>query len=199
MISSRSILSLALTLVAFPVFATCPTGADLATGIVFEDQDGNVETFRAAANATVQMDGVGSDGYTYRSILGKGVHVVQLSDTENGSILPDSIINTSYPMNVASLPVPTASSQWSVKTVINAFGDIYEEVQTQRWGGEIDFVVGACSFRGIPGKVRYSSDGFQIDEEIMFLPDLGMSLLMSYDDSESDKDTFVYIEARTLQ
>ena len=40
---------------------------------------------------------------------------------------------------------------------------------------------------------------FQIDEEIMFLPDLGMSLLMSYDDSESDKDTFVYIEARTLQ
>jgi len=196
---SRLICAAALGLLSTPALAVCPTGADLSTGIVFVDTEGNIETFTAAANDTVQQDGLTPDGFNYRTILGKGVHVIQLSDTENGVPLPDSIINTSYPMNVTDLPIPTANSQWSVKTIVNAYGDIYEELQAQRWGAEITYTVGTCTFRGIPGKIRYDSDGSRIDEEVMFLPDLGMSLLLSYANDGGPKDTYTFAEARTVQ
>ena len=195
----KPLLAAALTLFAVPALAECPTGADLRTGITFVDDYGNVETFRAGANGTVRMDGMEPDGYTYGSILGKGVHIVQLFDTENGAIIRDSMINTSYPVPVSSLPVPGANQSWTVETVINSYGDIYAEEQSQRWGAEMTFTVGTCSFRGIPGKIRYVSEGFRIDEEIMFLPDLGMSLLLSYDDTEGPKDSFSYVSVRPAQ
>ncbi|SLN40619.1 hypothetical protein [Pseudooctadecabacter jejudonensis] len=192
-------LTLLATLAATPAWATCPTGADLATGITFTSDAGDRDTFTSIGNGVVQIDGVATDGFTYRTLLGQGVHVLQLSDTENGQPISDSVVSTSYPMAARDLPIPTAQSRWDVDTIINGYGDIYAEAQSQTWGQPITFRVGDCAFDALPGKIRYESDGFTVNEEVIYLPELSMSLLISYEDDGAPKDTWTYIDVEVAR
>lgn len=192
-------LAFAAALCASPALADCPTGADLATGIVFETDIGDTDVFTDAGGGVVQIDSVTPDGYGYRTLLAQGVHLLQLSDTEDGQIVSGSLVNTSYPGVPSDLPVPTPGSTWEVETMINSYGDIYAETQIQAWGDMIDFTVGDCTFDGIPGKIRYESDGYSVNEGIMFLPALGMSLLLTYDDDEGPREEFNYTAVRAAE
>lgn len=189
-------LACVVTIVASPALADCPTGADLANGITFVTDRDETDTFTELGRGVVQIENHLDDGIVFRTLLAQGVHVLQLSDVENGRVVPDSILNTAYPLPAVELPVPEPLSQWSVDTTINAYGDIYRETQTQVWGQTMTYVVGECAFTGIPGKIKYESDGLTIDEEVMFLPDLGLSLLLSYDDNEFPQETYSYVSVR---
>ncbi|WP_375280806.1 hypothetical protein [Pseudooctadecabacter sp.] len=187
------------TLIASPAFAQCPTGADLANGIVFTTDLGDVETFTQRPNGIVQIDALSSEGAVYRTLLGQGVHVLQLSDLEDGNVLPDSIVSTSYPMAASALPVPQPGDNWTVDTMINAYGDIYPETQTQTWGQQTTYTVGDCTFDAVPAKFRYDSDGFTINEDIIYFPTLGLSLLVGYQDTDIPREVYTYVDVAAAQ
>lgn len=186
-------------LIATPALADCPTGADLATGIRVIDDAGANSVFRAVSPGVVQQDGAYDDGYAFRTMLAHGTHILQLSDMENGAVLPDSVVNTAYPTAANTLPVPTPNSEWNVLTTIRGYGDIYAEQQTQDWGRTFTLTVGACSFDAIPGKIRYTSEGFRVDEGLYYLPELGIALLHSYDDAESEPETYEILSIQKAQ
>lgn len=180
-------------LTATPALADCATGADLSTGIRMIEGDGTTYILTAQSNGVVRQDAFYSDGYVSRNLLGHGVHVLQLADVEDGAMVPDSILNTAYPMAVADMFVPTSSSNWSAETTINAFGYIYAETQSQTWGEAFDMTLGDCTYTALPGKIKYASDGLTIDEGVYYFPDLGVSFLHAYDDNESDPDQFTLL------
>ncbi|WP_296420313.1 hypothetical protein [Pseudooctadecabacter sp.] len=186
-------------LAASPVLADCPTGADLESGIVFTTDTGETDTYTSRPNGIVQIDALSPENVTYRTLLGKGIHVLQLSDLENGQVLSDSIVSTSYPMAAAELPVPEPGTRWRVDTMINAYGDIYPETQTQTYGQMTAYTVGDCTFDAIPAKFRYESDGFTINEDIIYLPDLGLSLLVAYEDTDAPREDYAYVAVTVAQ
>lgn len=189
---------LALLLLSTPALADCPDAGDLASGIQVGEDDGTVHIFRDLGNGVVEQTGTYTDGYTFRTLLAQGVHVLQLSDTENGKVIPDSIANTAYPDNAADLPVPAAGMTWQVNTTINAYGDIYAEEQSQVWGQPTSLSVGACTFNALPGKITYVSDGDVIVESLYFLPDAGFALLVGYDDTGGDPSVYTYTSIAPL-
>lgn len=187
------------TLIASPAFAQCPTGADLDRGIVFTSDLGDVETYTQQPNGIVQIDALSDDGIIYRTLLGQGVHVLQLSDLEDGAVLPDSIVSTSYPMAANALPVPKPRDTWTVETMINAYGDIYAETQTQTYGTLTTYKVGDCTYDAVPAKFRYDSDGFTILEDIIYFPTLGLSLLVGYQDTDNPREAYAYVDVAKAQ
>jgi len=185
-------------LTAAPAWANCPTGTDLATGIRIIEDDGTRQVYRSTQNGVVQLD-IRSSKNTFRNLLAQGTHLLQLSELEDGRVIPGSIVNTSYPAAPESLPVPTPSSQWTVETIVRGYGDIYAEIQTQTWGRLIEYTIGSCSYDVIPGKVRYASDGFTIDEGIYYFPELGIGLLHLIDDSESAPETYTFVQSEAVR
>lgn len=186
-------------LFAAPVWADCPVGSDLETGIIFTSEIGEREVFTAQANGVVQQDIAGQSNTTYRTLLGQGVHVIQFSDLTDGTLNFDSIVNTAYPVNASDLPIPEPGARFDFDTTVNAYGDFYAETQTQRWGNPISYTTGSCTFTALPGKIQYTSDGFIITEDVLYLPDLGLSLLVGYQDSESDKEIYRYVNAEAAR
>lgn len=182
---------------ALPALA-CPTGADLTNGIRVTEGDGTTNDFRSLRSGVVQQDGRATDGYTYRTLLGQGVHILQLADTENGALIQDTVYSTAYPTSPGDLPIPTPGSRWEVDTSIRSVDEIYAEAQTQAWGNVVPFTIGDCTYDAIPGKVDYISDGFHIKETLMFMPDLGFALLMVYEDVGYDVTTFTYADIAPL-
>lgn len=186
-------LMIAALMAATPALADCPTGADLATGIRITETDGTVQVYQQAGPGVVQVDLTWPDGSRSRNLLARGTHVLQLADIENGSLLPDSIVNTAYPVGAADLPLPTPNGRWDVQTTVRGYGEIYREDQSQRWGPLAKFTIGACSYAVLDGKVTYTSDDdFVITEGIYYFTDLGIGLLYSYDDTETDPDTYTF-------
>lgn len=194
----KPIVLLALTL-GTPALADCPTRADLATGITVTEDDGTAHVFRDLGNGLVEQTGTYSDGYTFRNLLGQGVHVVQLADVEDGRIVPDSILNTAYPARATDLPIPYAGLQWGIDTTVRGFGEIYAERQEQVWGAQITMTIGDCALIALPGKISYASQEGVILETVYYLPQQGMSLLMSYRDPDGTIDEFTYVSLGIAQ
>ena len=190
---------IALSLILCPAvaMAECPTGTDLDAGIAMRDSDGYAYVFRRQSDDVVVQQGTGPDGYQFRNLLGQGSHVLQLADWENGAIVTDSIINYSYPMPPAEMPVPAPGLTWQVQTTINSYGEFYTEAQSQVWGQPGSLIIGSCSYEVIPGQITYKSELDTIREQISFLPDLGIGLLVAYSDGSGydDQFTFISIEA----
>ncbi|MDB4214069.1 hypothetical protein N9741_04330 [Octadecabacter sp.] len=181
-----------------PAFAQCPVGADLQNGIRAIESDGVSHVYTAQRNGIVEVEINSSDGYVSRNLLAQGNHLLQLADVENGMLVPSSITNYSYSTPPATLPVPSANAVWNTQTIVREGLEIYREIQTQTWGATFDLTIGACTYDAIPGKLRYEREDYSIDEGVYFIPELGFSLLYSYNDDQStepDIYTIVLIEA----
>ena len=184
------------TCLATPVLADCPVASDLKTGIELRDDDGYVSVYRQSGPFVVMQEGAAPDGYRFQNLLGQGTHVLQLADVENGSLVRDSIINVSYGMQPAEMPVPEEGLNWQVGTMVNAYGETYRENQSQRWGTAQTLRIAECEYRVIPGRLTYKSDGDTIREEVLYVTELGIGLLTSYSDGTGYEDSFAFVSIR---
>lgn len=182
-----------------PAWATCPVGADLQGGIRVVEGEGAIHIYTPQRNGIVQMETTYSDGYVSRNLLAQGNHVLQLADVEDGMLVPDSILNVGYSTPPATLPVPSPNSVWNTQTIVRGFGDIYREIQTQTWGDTFNLTIGDCTYEAIEGKLRYQSDDETIDEGVYFIPELGFSLLHSYDDTAGEPDVFTFVRIEAVK
>ena len=185
---------------ASPALAECPRTGDLATGIRAMMSDGTYEDYRDLGPGLVEMIGTYEDGYVARNLLGQGVYVVELSDLEDGKIVPDSRTTYSYPVDVAELPIPQPGARWTGETAGRDYEGFFAETQSHTWGAMTRATYGACSYDLIVGRFAYSGDGYSYKEEIHYLPELGIGLLASYaDDIESEADVYTYVGIEKLK
>ncbi|MDX8347088.1 hypothetical protein SLH49_03730 [Cognatiyoonia sp. IB215446] len=182
-------------LFASTAIADCPTGADRATGIRATLSDGSVEEYRDLSPGLVELIARYEDGYTARNILGQGVYVVELSDLEDGQIVPTSRITSAYPMSAEKMPIPKPDTDWQVKVAMRDSDGFFQEEQTHRWGALTKVTYTDCTYDMIPGELTYQGDGYSYFEEIHYLPALGLGLLVSYaTDDGAPPDVFDYTE-----
>jgi hypothetical protein len=136
--NTLKILTLLTCVVATPILADCPIGADLTTGIRVTETNGTTQTYTSLLNGIAQVDITFSDGAQSRNLLAQGTYVLQLADVENGAIVPSSIFATTYPQPAIDLPIPSAGSVWTVDTTTLNRDETYAETQSQKWGGTFE-------------------------------------------------------------
>ena len=179
-----------LALIASPAWADCPVSADLAGGIRMEQSDGVVEVYRQFKPDIVEVISDFQDGYISRTLLGRGVYVLELSDIVSGNIDPDSRSTFAFPVATAELPLPAAGATWDVQTAARDSYDIWSETISITWGDLTKVNYGACSYDMIPGTFAYRSDTYDHNEVIHYLPELGLGVLYSYVDDDMDAPDF---------
>lgn len=177
---------------ATSAFADCPTGADRAKGIRAILSDGSVEEYRDLRPGVVELIARYEDGYTARNLLGQGTYVIELADFEDGQIVPTSRITSSYPMSADEMPLPKPGSEWTVKVAMRDADGFFQEQQTHRWGEQTKATYQNCSYDMIPGQLSYAGEGYNYQEEIHYLPELGLGLLVAYSDGDAPEDRFTY-------
>lgn len=190
---------LAACLIATPVLAECPKAADLSIGIKATLTDGSVEEYRAAGSGLVEHIVRYDDGYTARNLLGQGVYVIELAEQENGQIVPSSRTTTSYPMNADAMPIPKAGAAWRVTVGMRDADGFFKEEQRYSWGELIQTTYQDCTFDTVAGEIVYSGDGYTYREEIHYLPQLGVGLLMSYTSDDGTHEAFSYETIETMR
>lgn len=195
----------AATLVLLPVaaFADCPVAADLETGIEIRYADDSSEIYRLLREDVVLVaEGVADP--TWRNLLARGVFLLQLASLEEGRVDLAYTTNITYPVPLAELPLPTPGGTATYETLTNDanFATISTETQTHSYGEETTLAIGGCSYGMILMEVTYSGAGEWATtyiEEIGYLPDLGIGVLLSFrEDGEDEPDTFEPVLIRAV-
>jgi len=176
----------------------CPTADDLDSGIRFTLATGETEIFRRHESGLIEgLFDVGS-GEVLRNLLGKGVYLLEASVLKDGVIDPASRLTYSYPLPPDSLPLPQPGGGWSVSVTLLEGTALSTEAQDYRFGAATVQGFGACSYAMIPITVRYPGvEGGQRDV-VHYLPDLGISYLAEYHDSETN-DIYVYTQIEAMR
>lgn len=182
------ILSLAAAVTGGTADAACPTAADLVTGVRVTETDETVHDFRLLGTGEV-LETIRFDGETdsVGNLLALGVYVVGLNVTTNGLPSPREAIIFAYAPSVENLPLPADGLKQTLTTTVS---DSYEdspftEIQTHVWRADSPLTIGDCVYERITGEVTYTGNDSHL-EEIAWLPDLGLGLLLRYSDSASD-------------
>lgn len=191
---------LLLCFLATPALAVCPVPGDRATGIRATLSDGSYEDYRDLRPGLVELIGNYADGYVARNLLGQGIYVVELSDLEDGKIVPDTRTTYTYPVDLTALPIPEPGTRWVGETGGRDYDGFFAETQSHSWGALTRATYGTCSYDLLVGRFDYSGDGYSYKEEIHYLPELGIGLLASYaDDSEDGPEVYTYVSIEKLQ
>ena len=161
--------------------ATCPTTADLGTGISIFYSDGSQETYVAVRDDLVRME-YAYDG-TVEAVmdLALGVFVLSHMEVRNGTPDPSSRLTTSFPGGMGTLPAPAAGDRWARTSVVLDSSGPFEEEVTVAWGVPREVTVGSCTY----GEPYY--------EGITYLPDLGFGFVGWYEDA-SGRSTYAVTE-----
>ncbi|MGJ8609916.1 MAG: hypothetical protein ACSHWY_02405 [Octadecabacter sp.] len=175
--------------------ANCPT-ADMLNGggIRFTQSNGDQEIHRLAQNGAIAQE-ISYGEYSSLNYLAYGVHVLQLSDLENGRIVPESIWQFSFPMQISELPEPVAGGTWRVNTSAIFEGEAIRETIVHRWGALATFTIGNCTLSAIPVTVKYSNADERHTEEVMYFPALKTGVLTAYI-ADGVRDDFSYSAVR---
>lgn len=192
----RFLLVLACT--ALPAQAACPVAADLAKGIRFATEDGATETF------TSDTPGLVASLYDYEGVqtwtlLQHGIYLVEVSEAENGQPVPATKITFSFSDPVGGLPNPVDGGGWSgVVTTLD--GDkTSTETLSYSFGPTVTQVFGDCSYDTVPIEVSYPDRDPPFHEDLIFIPDLGLSVLSGvYEDGGSDEQ-YVYTSIESVK
>lgn len=196
---------IAATLLLLPVAAVadCPVAADLETGIEIRYADDSSEIYNRLGDEVVMVSEGGADP-TWRNLLARGVFVLQLASLEEGRVDPAYTTNITYPVPLAdlSLPVPGGTAIYHTVTNEANFATISTETQTHSYGEAGSLVIGDCSYGMIPMDVTYSGAGDWATtyiEEIGYLPDLGIGVLLSFrEEGDDELDTFEPVSIRAV-
>lgn len=191
------ILSACLGAVPAVAHAACPTGDSFRdTPIVFT-VDGEDEIHRRAPNGVVTIDSAPDEnGVAVRSIVAHGVHVLQLADVVDGVVDQQSVWRFAFPVAIADLPAPAPGKGWEVTTTALIDGSSTTEQISHTWGKADVFTVGSCSYTAIPVTASYTGEDYDHTEDMIYFPDLGTAILLSYRDADG-ADTYTYTDIRS--
>lgn len=175
----------------------CPVGADLDNdGIVFVSEDGFEHHNRAPNGVITILSNEDDDGIVSKTLISHGVHVLQLSDLENGTAMPGSTWRFGFPMPVTELPAPTPGGGWTVTSTSMIGLETEVEVITHTWGAVQRYDIGSCRYDAILVRASYDGETYDHVEDSVYFPDLGTALLIRYSDEDAT-DTYTYRDIQT--
>ena len=174
----------------------CPTSADMGNGIRFYIAGGESETFRQLPNSVVEAHYQLGPGETIRTLLARGIYLLEVIEFEDGKALFDTRTTYAFPLDPANMPDAKPGSGWTTTVAKLDVGELGKEVQAYQFGQIVTQTYGACSYQMMPIEIRYpEEDDSQRREVLHFLPELGFSYLAEYHDQDgSDVYTYTNIE-----
>lgn len=202
----HALLSLTAAALAMPALAqdqTCPTGADLATGIAFEMAGGDREVYRAGdTDSTVEVNFTAPDGYASRILLGKGIYLLEFAEIVDGQPDLEGRITYGHAFPPPQMPDPKPEGRWVSQVATLDAGEPYTEVHNHKFGPMTELTLGTCRFDMIPITVHYDDEETTVDH-LEYLPELGLALLAGSDyddeDGERQRDVYTYLSAKAAK
>ena len=164
--------------------ADCLTADDLRAGIVAEADDGLFEVFRAIGPNMIELTIDFGDGVVAHDRMAHGVYLTEGVDYEYGQKLNDTLVTVRFPAEPSDLPLPAENTVWNVAVTGKDSIGRFREDQEYRWGSATNVVYNNCRYVMIPGTIRTEVDGFWTMEDIQYLPELGLSLQLSFSDAD---------------
>lgn len=193
-----TVLSLAMAVPAAAQDA-CPTIDDLAGGIRFETATGEIETFRRYSDDIVESYYAYSPDEGVRSMLVRGLYLVEVMEMADGKMLPGSRTTYSFPMAADALPQPEPGTTWSVTLARLDSAGLASEQQDYVFGPAQTRTYGGCAYQMIPVEIAYPDDPDpELRDILHYLPELGLSYVAAFKDSNGS-DTYDYIGIERLQ
>lgn len=176
--------------------ADCVTAADLeGRGIQVVYERGTTEIFRRAANGHVDVRGTETDGYTYRYLLGHGLHLLEDVGTENGVDRPDDLISFVYGEGNAAMPVPAPGVYWQGEVQVVQKSGTTSERQEHVFGQPQVLEVEGCPYETFVVQSAYSDDsGVFFREEITYFSELGFGAVLTVIDGGEPPSTYRIVQ-----
>lgn len=198
-IATTTLAALTISALSLPVQAqsACPVGADMSKGVRFQISSGETETFQRLGNGLIQGFFEIDNGNAIRTLLGKGVYLLEIIDFEDGSAIMGSRTTYSFPSPPEDLPDPVAGGGWSVTVAKLDRGEFGSEAQVYSFGSTTRQTYGTCGYDMIPIEIRYPDENDPKRRDILhYLPEFQLSYLAEYHDEEaSDIYSYFNIEA----
>ena len=174
-------------------WANCPTAADMAAGIKLTQDDGTVEVYSTQSDILVLVDSYYTDGYQTRYTLAHGVYLLDRVDIEDDVPVADSRATYTFDMSPEQMPLPESGGRLRTRQVVRDFDGVYTDKVSGQWQDAVQMAFGDCTYTVIPGVIEYSSDGYSYTEGLNYLPELGLSYLSMYDDSEVNQPEYYWV------
>ncbi|MFN3209540.1 MAG: hypothetical protein ACE369_11180 [Roseovarius sp.] len=176
----------ALTVAALPALA-CPGAADLEKGVVFETQDGTVETHRR----------VTEDMVIIRTEFGEGEG--SILETRHGLYLGSSTPIEGGVVRMAEKEVFASHADlklWDAPKPDTEWRNDSSGGGTAKAGPQGTIRLGPCAYAAFPVELTFNDDPDYV-EQYQYLPDLGVGLLVASTTNE-DEEHYTYTDVRPV-
>ena len=139
------------------------------------------------------------DGTGVLARLGKGTYVLEITDLQDGTPLPETKVSYGYTMTPGEMPGPAPGLIWNAKTAVRTSDGVDQETHAYAFGDATTIAFGDCTYSMIPAEIRYSGEGGldNLRDVLHYLPDLGISYLAETHDDQTDS-IFDYISIEAL-
>lgn len=173
----------------------CPLAANLDTGgVQFTEADGSVDVYRRLDAERLEGEYISPDfPEVSRSVLINGIFVQGFASFIDGELVVESIGQVRRAMTPAEMPVPVAGLTWSVAQVFEDATSRVEETLTIEVGAEETLLLGDCSYTLLPVTVTIRASDGVFEEQIHYLPELGVGLLAGFTDN-TGTTTYEYVD-----
>ena len=186
--------------ISSPAMASCPTGADLATGIRFETADGEWEIYRQVKPDVVEALYHFNATEAMRNVLVKGIYLTEVVDLENGSPVPTTRSVYTYPVLPEDMPMPTPNGKWKTGATVLSTEGMSFEGQTYSFGDFAPHRIGDCTYQMMPIEVSYTVHEEETDsiDYVHWLPELGLAYLAGGKTGD-EIDTYVFTDISAVK
>ncbi len=182
-----------LLLLSSPAIAACPTGADMANGIGVRRDDAVSLYFFTLDDVAVSQTLDFGNGLLAKNVLYHGTYPFALKMEQDTVEDEASNMLFIYEKDPSEMAPPAPGLVQVLRTYVRPKLDPeYPETQTATWGELTDVAIGTCTYQAIFGSVDYASDAGLLNEGLMYLPELGISLQTSYAVVGDASQSYVY-------
>jgi len=187
-------LTLALICLGHSAMAACPTASDLEAGIRFDIAGGEWEVFTRLPNGIIASEFFLEPGLSSRTLLARGLYMVELIDLENGDFVPGTRSTFAFPVAQDDMPDPQAGGGWNLQVAVTEPEGFFVETQVYEFGAPQKQTYGPCTYDMIPVSFWFAEG--EIDPELYdvlhYLPELGIAYLAEAKGGEY-ADVFNYV------
>jgi len=188
----------ALTFLATPAFAQCPTAADMDKGVRLTDLDGYSETYRKEGAHFIRSEWTDGTSEGSRFLLLKGLYMVEYFDTTDGDVISGSRSTHAYPLKPKDAPLPVADGRWDTEVVTLDSSGMSNSRESYIYGPSTQVTIGGCTYEMLPViGIYHDDDGYE--ETLNYLPELGFSYLVESRTKGADAERYTYVRIETLE
>ncbi len=178
-------LALLFTAIASPLWAYCPTKADLeGRGIVFEKEGGGFEHHRAEKPGWIGIFDQDPNGDAAVMTAFHGIYLKDWAPVVNGKVQLDKLEEYATEAELQRLGAPKPDN-----LVEDEVLDGQIAISTSRFY----FELGDCTYLAIP--LLLGEPGAWLHERFVYIPDLGTALITEYLDGDF-VESYRYLRAR---